>query len=232
MRRGALSLALAALLAAAGSSTAQPASTKTALAPPFKRSWTWVETTSNGYRFSTTFQVGYFSRLSRIGTLLPGFNASDFGSQCEFNPQTDAVAPASLTMTNLTHGFSAQLSTASLLQSSSLTTLLGPDDSVWIAEAFSTGFQCQQLGLSDMDGDGQGISWSTPTAPGRSVGPSYAYLIIHNYYTPAHPKGHNGLGGGIFVVDPPQGRTLVSIKGPDVSFTQGECCASFALTGG
>lgn len=198
------------------SPSAQPATGRVALAPSFTRSWTWVEKTDGGYRYSTTLRVGTISRLSQIKTLLPGFDRARFATPCEFNSRTDALMPASLTMTNLTRGFSTTLETTSLA-GSTLGYLV--QDRLWLAASYSSGVQCDVMAASTFDGAKWGVKWPNPVRPGQTVGPAYAYFIIHNYYSPNHPKGdlQRLRNAGLYLRESDLSRTLVSIRGPGVA---------------
>lgn len=125
--------------------------------------------------------------------------------------------PASLSMTNLTRGFSTALETTSLGGGS----LLGEQtlDRLWLAASYSNGFQCDMMTAPMLGGGIEwDINWSGQVAPGRSVGPGYAYLIIHNYYTPNHPKGdpQRLRNAQLTFGEIGLNRTLVSIRGPGV----------------
>ncbi|HWD37314.1 MAG TPA: hypothetical protein VG944_00570 [Fimbriimonas sp.] len=133
------------------------------------------------------------------------------------DPKTDVLAPASLSMNNLTHGFSTPLSTT--LFQAYYGDIHHESTSFWVADAFTNAFQCNEISTSWGD-TSWSVSWNQAVAPGRSSGTNYAYIIIHDYFTPKHPNGDTGLIANVlFEVNEmdytaPNQRTLVSVTGP------------------
>jgi len=182
--------------------------------------WTWRESTTDGYKYFTKLGVGGFTHLS-AAPLLPNFaSKADISSACgDINEATDALAPAALTVTNETKGFSAALS-ANIYALPIGTIGLGNDPTeISFTVAYDSGIQCSKL--TDMDEAGQGghgwtVQWNSPVGPGDSAGINYAYLIIHNYYSPNHPSGNQTLLRGALIEPTGISNRIVSLHGPGV----------------
>jgi hypothetical protein len=177
------------------STTQTPAGRTQGFTPKYV--WIWRESTTGGYKYLTKLGVGDFTHLS-AAPLLPEFaSKADISSTCgDINEATDAFAPAAVTVTNETKGFSAALS-ANIYALPPGTIDLGNEPTeLSVAVAYSDGTQCSKL--TDMDSAGEGghgwtVQWNNPVGPGESSGISYAYFIIQGYYSPNHPSGNQAL---------------------------------------
>lgn len=203
-------------LAAQSSVAASPAADFT---PQF--TWTWHESVSGGYRYSTTLRVGKFAHFS-VAPLLPGFVAkTQITANCGgFDETTDAVAPAELSMTNNTSGFPATLETALyMVNPSTYPYGEGQATNVMAALGYSHGSQC--YGLTDWNGNtgGQGwdVKWTEKIPPGGSTGGDYAYLILPGYYSPNAPNGESAmLRNANLEIGPAPQHSITSLHGSGV----------------
>ena len=147
--------------------------------------WTWEEYRNGGYASKTRLEVGQFTHIEDA-PLLPQFSSPEaITGSCQVDPLTDAVAPASVTMTNTTKGFPSELSASFSLPPGSSSQNL---TEMQVAAAYSAGIECHDIGPLGT-GTPWSIKWTTKADPGTSTQPSYAYLIITGYFSPNHPDG-------------------------------------------
>jgi hypothetical protein len=112
-------------------------------------------------------------------------------ADCTVNTETDAVIPMSVTMTNTTPGFSAVLQLNMTVGSNYS---YGYGSSIEGDLSFSDGSSACDGTNSREDGYVYSVIWSTPTPPQGRVTSDF-FLVLHGYYTPAHPSGDPGLNG-------------------------------------
>jgi surface antigen len=186
--------------ASSSPSTTQPRKTSSPPRPksgPFipKFTWVWSSVADGGYKLTGQLTIGSPQHVTSAAHLR-GFGdsanavTSKLRSQCGgFNPQTDAVIPAALTMRNTTSGFSSDLNT-----------VIFADDTnsvpIKVAAAYTSGVICHVLATADNAYFDGGESWSeqfTKVAPGASGGTAYAYLVLPHYFSPNSPHGNTGI---------------------------------------
>lgn len=211
-------------------STAAPDSSWIGTAFTPKANWEWRESSKEGYRYLTRMAVGEFLRAEAAPTL-PGFTTTDdLLGECgaDYNPQTDAIAPAALSMTNETTNFNETLATNVY---SAPDAALGVGwkgnnrpSAILVAAAYSSGIECHKVSTADdafySAGTGWSVNWGDQPA-GASTEAHYAYLILPGYFTPNYPDGDptvlaNAMlnaGGGI-LQEPMRG--ITSLSGPGV----------------
>jgi hypothetical protein len=134
---------------------------------------------TNTYSFDESSPGGYeFEGTLRIGTpehFTPGLTLGNVtaGAACTIDQQTDAVLPASLTITNNTNGFSAVVAAQFVLSGIS-----------GIEIVYNTGPSCQQNNF--------GLNSTASVAPGGSIENDF-FIVLENYYSPDTPSGDSSV---------------------------------------
>lgn len=191
--------------------------------------WQWTMTQSGGYVVNGTLQVQSPAHLADT-PLLPGFSSqNEILTDCSgFDPTTDAVAPAELTLTNETPSFSTTASVTFYLDPESPAINFnsdppGPAVNLAADVSYSSGDSCGAISTPN-PGPGWGVSFSN-LGPGSS-GTSYTYLTISNFYSPDYPYGNTALWGDCILwiedLGGPETEeagqwTLTSLTGPGMS---------------
>ena len=185
--------------------------------------WTWTTRTPNGYEQSATLSVGSPSRVADAPTL-PGYAPAETAAAgCSgYGGNTTAVLPAALELTNSTDGFAHKLSQTLYRgfrpgQSQATSRML-------VARKYSSGVECSEISTYGdafySQGSGWGLSYDAPTAAGASERPHLAYLLILDYFSPAHPDGNPAfLDDALLVVVPNMSndqRKLVAFSGSGI----------------
>ena len=182
------------------------AQTTTAAAPdailPMPAIATLKLTSSDGYSATATFRHG---PLRPAGNLQNG--DMTLGSACSVDDQTDAVEPFQLAITNTTAKFAASPGISFGLdippgQSPPITAEIG----------YSDGPQCIDLRPGDSETDTAGLEPNDQLQPGQGVSAT-GFLIIPNYYSPAHPDGTPALVKDILIQIEPGGSGTFGIAG-------------------
>lgn len=181
---------------AAVSSTYTVTATSSSVSEPSMPSEAELELKStSGYTATATLRRGSLEKADyqQNGTLR-------LGSSCSVNPETDAVIPFQISVTNTTPNFSASPSIEVVID--------GPNDSlptkVSAEIGYSEGPQCvNTLAFSPTD----------PLKPGASTYAS-GFFIASNYYSPAHPNGEPGLlKNAVLIVKPAFGSEDFAVAG-------------------
>lgn len=140
------------------------------------------------------------------------------GTACQVNPQTDAVVPFAVTLTNTTSSYSASPGVEIVAAA--------PNDALphLMAEPnYAEGPQCITFVPRAYHGDENtngtdylAVSAVSPLPPGGSV-TTAGFFIVHGYYSPAHPSGDSQLLHGVELTFQPQsggeGFTVASATG-------------------
>ena len=96
------------------------------------------------------------------------------------------MVPLSIQMRNETTQFSTALTTT-------LYGLLGNYLQPWVSTAYGNGITCEQPANQEdavyQGAQAWGIQWPGVTKPRAFSGVVYAYMVLHDYYTPKHPQG-------------------------------------------
>ena len=141
--------------------------------PQYTQQWTLTSTEPDGTSESAVLSVGtpeHFSPSDTTGSFAAG-------SACNLDPQTDAVVPAQLVITNTTPGgFSEKI--GAVLTSNSVQ---------WEVD-YSSGAQCGSEG----SGGPLAIASTDPVAPNATV-TTPLFFVLSNYYTPNQPQGNTAL---------------------------------------
>ena len=149
-------------------------------------------TTSDGYSVQAEVDV-YRPAHADNPPMLP-YTSRQGVQSCTFNATTDAVIPVSFTPTNTTSNFPATLGL--VLNADASASSGGLDTNALQADTvFSSGPSCSSLN----DGSSTSlynVHWDTATSPG-GVEYDAIYLVVPNYYTPAHPDGNTALLRGV-----------------------------------
>lgn len=148
------------------------------------KTWTWESKNPTGYTAHYAFSVGSPVKL-HSAPIMPGFTQqSDISGACsDFSPQTDAVLPARLTLTNTTSGFSQDVSTFFELQESFASNALSDLE---VVSGYTAGPQCEDIGGTD----GSGSDWTVDCQlQAQASCSNYSYLLLKNYYSPNNPAG-------------------------------------------
>lgn len=197
---------------------------------PIVSEWTWTLRSKDGYLTSGRLSVGSISAAGDAPSL-PGLKhpAQDLSQVCDgFDPATDALIPAKIVLRNDTTGFSNKLSNTFYLAVDDGRVFYKetPEGALSIAKLYSDGTKCGPVVTADdaffSNGSGWGLSFEQPAEPGETLGPSYAMLILPNYYAPAHPAGDiarlSTIGLGIVGAMRSDGSSLTVFSGPDSRF--------------
>lgn len=193
--------------------------------------WKWTFETEDGYRTSGFLELGAVT-AAREAPGLPGMElpAAELGGYCsEFDPSTDALIPARVTLTNDTEGFSNRLSSTFYLAATETEGALirtASDDLLHVVALYSAGPDCHPLVTADgaffSEGEGWGLSFGEPVEPGEPAGPHYAYLILPDFYSPSTPNGDIARLSTVGLALVPAMRSddapLTSLTGPDAQF--------------
>jgi len=143
-------------------------------------------TRSGGYTFGVEIAIGAPVHISPQAILTAGGMTLTAGTACAANPATDAAVPLTVTVTNHTSGFPAVGSySLAALQVDAIGNE-APD----LEEAFETGPTCHGMGGGAADASGGAV---TRELNPDSSSTSPAFVIIHNYYSPAAPDGDKSL---------------------------------------
>jgi hypothetical protein len=134
--------------------------------------WTIDEQAAGGYTFEAVLRTGAPRHVTPglgLGTLIAGAGCSDLSAQ------TDAVIPAEISLQNTTPSFSAMAAVRFSFSSS------------WanaeMEAQYSDGPTC-----NTSQDQGFGLQSTQPLLSNQST-TLYAFLVLHNYYTPAAPEG-------------------------------------------
>jgi hypothetical protein len=132
---------------------------------------------SGGYTATATLARGALTHAS--AGMSNG--AAKLGGSCQVNPQTDAVEPFQLTLTNTTSRFAAKPDvTVSVL----VTNATPVATQLYAEVTYNNGPTCIDLmKLSPLS-----LGSTNQLAPGESS-TSPGFLIVSGYYSPAHPGG-------------------------------------------
>ncbi|MBU1250720.1 MAG: hypothetical protein KJ659_11215 [Actinobacteria bacterium] len=161
---------------------------------------TWKYANDSGFSYDLRFTL---ERPTRGATARSHPLASDFTAEnvCSVS-ESDLVIPGSLTAVATTEGYDTPISVNFTLNSGGLEysgTGIPPtryDDRVRVAQMFSDGGKCSTLSSTNAWGYAQppaiGVSWQEPLSTGTSVRHAF-FIIIQNYYLPAHPDGDPAL---------------------------------------
>jgi hypothetical protein len=165
-----------------------PTPTPTPTVEPMKRTATFNLVGNGGYTETVTLDVGsvqHFKPNLQNGTLVAG-------SVCTIDPQKDAVLPTLLTVTDTTPGALHQVPSVTLNIDSD--TGSGPAASqnpgyyqLDVEENYSDGSKCA---ASQSGGSGWRTSISVKGTQNNAATTLHAFLVVHDYYTPAQPEGN------------------------------------------
>ena len=116
---------------------------------------------------------------------------ASLGSVCAFDPQTTAVEPFTLSVTNNTPRFSESPSITFNLGNADMDGPQVPSWHLYAETEYSTGPQCTDFGVSPEWGGPTtaGLSLDAPLASGAGSGAIFGFLAVDGYYSPAHPNG-------------------------------------------
>lgn len=205
--------------------------------------WSWEFHTEDGYVTEGTLELGELTTAPDAVTL-PGFTDSGVTETLEascdgFDPETDALIPARQTLGNGSDGFDASVSNSFFLaidDPDAVLSVRSVGDELAVAASYSDHLSCNALGTADDvffgSGSSWGLSFEDPVAPGDTVGPHYAYLILPDYYTPARPTGDTSrlesVGLGLVSAMRSDDAELILLEGPDSSW--GSMGGAFTLS--
>jgi hypothetical protein len=160
------------------SSTPTPTPMPSPTAAPMNRVATFNLASAGGYTETATLDVGKLQRFSpnlRNGSLVAG-------SVCTIDPQKDAVAPMQLTVTETTPG--------GFSKGQSISLKLAPtspfsDHYQMDVEEYVTPPECNKPDPTSEDWTHLGVGQTVGSRTSSTV----AFLVIHDFYTPAQPNG-------------------------------------------
>jgi hypothetical protein len=137
-------------------------------------SYTFSETEDGGYTFAGTIELG------KPQPFETGITEGDLtaGSACTVTPQTDAVIPGTISLTNTSSNFNAYAGVQISWTSSAIS---------GIEVGYSSGPQCNGESSSSF-----GLQSNDALSPGGSVDADL-FVIVPNYYSPSYPHGDSDL---------------------------------------
>lgn len=201
---------------AAVSSTYATATSSSVSEPPMPSEAELELKSQRGYTATATLRRGSLEKADhqQNGTLR-------LGSSCSVNPETDAVIPFQISVTNTTPNFSASPGIEVVAD--------GPNDSlptkVSAEIGYSEGPQCVTFVPApyaypgDENGNGPDYLAFSPTDPLTPNASTYAsgFFIASNYYSPAHPNGEPALLKNVVLIIKPafssEGFAVAGTKG-------------------
>lgn len=195
--------------------------------------WEWVYEDTTGYRTAGTLEVGSVHRAADAPSL-PGIEdpAGTLPSWCDaFDPLSDALIPARVTLRNDTESFPMSLANnfhLATTETGGAMIRTASDELLGVAAAYSDGITCKPMVTADeaffSQGSGWSIKWDDPAPPGEARGPHYAMLILPGYFTPNTPDGDVGRLATVGLALVPAMRnddaSLVELTGPDSQLSE------------
>lgn len=137
------------------------------------------------------------------------------GTTCEIDPQHDAVEPITLTTTNTTKRFSSSPGLALRAQ-----TAHWERPGMHVEVGYTSGPECVEMtGDASQGSENGGIVGLSPSEPLQSNNSTSAqgFIVLDNYYSPAHPNGNPGkYANAVLVLEPEIGGeyfTVASAEG-------------------
>lgn len=175
--------------AAAAAAEAQAAEERR-LAEQAARTWNFANEAGFSYRLAIDVASPAQSH--------PEDSSFKVGASCGFDATRDIAVPVTLSATATTAGYETPISARFTLNSDNYRyggDGVAPhrdDDRVRVEQKFSDGTECKTLSSTNLWGYAQppgiGVSWQSPIAEGRTV-QHQLFVIVKDYYLPAHPKG-------------------------------------------
>ena len=165
---------------------------------------------ASGYTYSGSISAGSIRRYQ--DNLMTGnIGSTALGStDCTLSSSTDAMFPVQIKLTNTTHGFSYDVSGNFQFNSST------PPKPLNVGE-----YRVYYVSEGHCD-----AIWARPTcsqlAPGASCLTSL-YVVLKNYYDPAHPDGNTPLGVGDIFYLPDQTQPICPGVNPNYSSAYATC---------
>ncbi len=166
-----------------GSSTTQPVTTTTVAQPAFTNVWSLTLTGENGYTASGQIMTGSVETFGS-GDVNGPITASSY---CDGNPQTDAVVPFELSLTNTTSGFS-QMAGFDFISDT------GIDGNNWFTSVDSLEFEftaSENINAQCSDSTA-GPAIACTLSPQQSC-QIFGFVVFHDYYSPSMPNGDPSL---------------------------------------
>lgn len=137
--------------------------------------YNWDTEDGNGYTLAGELNMGGPVRLDDYpGIAHPSDPSLVAGSACNINPQTDAVVPLWITLTQTTSGFDAPVQQSF--------------GQMGYYSAVESSGHCRESGQSVSNGAFLISSNEEPLAEGETVNFN-AFLVIRDYYSPDYPDG-------------------------------------------
>jgi hypothetical protein len=124
--------------------------------------------------------------------LLPGFiSSAEVAAVCDnFDPQTDALIPISLTMTNTTENFTQTLDVNTTLAVNAAGSPTVANEELDVIANYAAGPACDPMTNNADEGDAANYwDFTCSDMPADTPCTESAYVILPNYFSPANPAG-------------------------------------------
>jgi len=148
---------------------------------PTGRAVLWQTTSSLGYAMDSVLEIG---ALQVTPAPHPDATGFEVGSACGFDPETDALLPLTLTVTNATPDFDARLNSRFIVAPARESS----PETIWVSLVTYYG---DTVGCEENVGGRvtTQVIWDSPTVTGYPVQSQY-FVVLHDYFSPAFPTGN------------------------------------------
>jgi hypothetical protein len=155
---------------------------------PHTASWDYAN--PQGYTFTMQLRFGDpVSGQAAQGTLHPEESDLSVGDACDLDPQTDAIMFGQLVATATTDGFDTDISTGFTVNPTTADATGAHDDGrVEIAQAFSSGPECEYLSSENYGVEDARVHWSDPVPTGERRTHEF-YVVLRDFFSPSAPAG-------------------------------------------
>lgn len=202
-------------------STAEAATTTpptTVPAVSYTHTWTIEGESGPGATWKASFLTGSLVSGSQLSQV-----SSQLLSECDVNPQTDAVVPFLLNVTSTTNSFTTDLDVTLAVANRALNNMdsgvaidpLGSGEGVAVAENYS-GSQCDQLaGYDGATSSVPQFGLSLSDASVNATTGAEGIIVLSGWASPAHPSGDPNFLSNIWI-EVPEDSDATGVSGPAV----------------